>query len=74
MFSYNDLKQAHERAKDRGADVFVFLHRQFVTKFAFYLLEYIDIICEKKGLDRDEKFFSFENHTEEIFMPGESLN
>ena len=74
MFSYNQLKEAHDQAKDLGEEIFIFLNRKLVTKFAFYLLMYIEGICERKNVDRDEEVFSFQNHTTDIFVCGQSLN
>ena len=74
MFSYLQFKAAYEKAKENNQDVFKFKGRSFVLKFAYYLLEYIQIKCDTKHIAYDEEIFSFENNTEEIFMPGQSLN
>jgi hypothetical protein len=37
------LRAAYNEARDAGEDVFVFEGREYVTDYAKYLLEYLDI-------------------------------
>jgi beta-xylosidase len=73
-FSWMDLKKAHDKAQKNGLESFVFKERRLLTRFAFYLLQYLEMICKQKGAGPEDKVFSTENDKVDFFVAGQSLN
>ena len=52
---YWPLKKAHDKAKEEGKEQFVYEGTEILTKYAYYLLQYIEINISKEQLERFKK-------------------
>jgi len=71
-FSWMDLKKAYDKAQQAGKESFVFQGKQLLTRFAFYLLQYLENLCKANGVGPSAKVFQAEGN--DFYIARPSLN